>query len=329
MIRITEPRMKALAKLLALGIFCALCSAASGQAYPVKSIRFIVPNGAGSSPDVVARLVAERLSRRLGQQLLVENNIAGAGLVGAQQAAKAPPDGYTLFMGSASALASNLVMFKSLPYDPVKDFVPVAGLVDNGPYVVAVHPDVPAKSFGEWLALARARPGKLSFAADAGLAGIIGKWLNKTAGIDVVHVPYKAIPPSIQDTAGGRVEMILISPIAIAPFTSSGKLRILAITSAKRFPGMENIPTVAETLPGFQIGGWFLLAAPAGTPGDITQRLNHEVDAYLKEPEIIERLRNFGFSTSGAGTLQSLQEFIRTEQARWVQIAREVGVEPQ
>ncbi|OFZ96686.1 MAG: hypothetical protein A3H35_05000 [Betaproteobacteria bacterium RIFCSPLOWO2_02_FULL_62_17] len=321
--------MKALAKLLALCIFCAWCGAAAAQTYPVKSVRFIVPNGAGSSPDVVARLVAERLSRRLGQQFLVENNIAGAGLVGAQLAAKAPPDGYTLFMGSASAMASNLVMFKSLPYDPRKDFVPVAGLVDNGPYVLAVHPDVPVKSFGEWVALAKSRPGKLSFAADAGLAGIIGRWLNKTAGIDVVHVPYKAIPPSVQDTAGGRVEMILISPIAIAPFTSSGKLRIIAITSGKRFPGMESIPTIAETLPGFQIGGWFLLAAPTGTPGEITQRLNREVDTYLKEPEIIERLRNFGFSTSGAGTLQSLQEFIRSERARWVRIAKEVGVEPQ
>lgn len=321
--------MKTWATLPAIVLFCLLSGAAIGQAYPLKSVRFIVPNGAGSSPDVVARLVAERLSRRLGQQFLVENNIAGAGLVGAQQAAKAAPDGYTLFMGSASAMASNLVMFKSLPYDPTRDFVPVAGLVDNGPYVLAVHPDVPVKTFSEWVALAKARPGKLSFAADAGLAGIVGKWLNKTAGIDVVHVPYKAIPPSIQDTAGGRVEMILISPIAIAPFTSSGKLRTIAITSAKRFPGMENIPTIAETLPGFQIGGWFLLAAPAGTPGDIVQRLNHEVDVYLKEPEIIERLRNFGFSTSGAGTPQSLQEFIRSEQARWVQIAREVGVEPQ
>ena len=321
--------MKTWAKLPAILMFCFLSGAAIGQSYPLKSVRFIVPNGAGSSPDVVARLVAERLSRRLGQQFLVENNIAGAGLVGAQQAAKAPPDGYTLFMGSASAMASNLVMFKSLPYDPTRDFVPVAGLVDNGPYVLAVHPDVPVKTFSEWVALAKARPGKLSFAADAGLAGIVGKWLNKTAGIDVVHVPYKAIPPSIQDTAGGRVEMILISPIAIAPFTSSGKLRTIAITSAKRFPGMDNIPTIAENLPGFQIGGWFLLAAPAGTPGDVVQRLNHEVDVYLKEPEIIERLRNFGFSTSGAGTPQSLQEFIRSEQARWVQIAREVGVEPQ
>ena len=321
--------MRIVQKLLIPGLVLAFCGAALGQSYPAKSVKLIVPNGAGSSPDVVARLVAERLSRRLGQQFIVENNIAGAGLVGAQQAAKSPPDGYTLFMGSASAMASNPVMFKSLPYDPVKDFVPVAGLVDNGPYVLAVHPDVPAKNFVEWVALAKARPGKLSFAADAGLAGIIGKWLNKTAGIDVVHVPYKAIPPSIQDTAGGRVEMILISPVAIAPFTSSGKLRTIAITSGKRFPGMENIPTVAETLPGFQIGGWFLLAAPAGTPPDITQKLNREVDAYLKEPEILDRLRGFGFATSGAGTPQSLQEFIRTEQARWVQIARETGVEPQ
>ncbi|MFM9966886.1 MAG: Bug family tripartite tricarboxylate transporter substrate binding protein [Burkholderiales bacterium] len=312
--------------------FWALCfsvAVAHAQTYPVKSVRFIIPNGAGSQPDVVARMVSERLSRNLGQQFLVENNIAGAGLVGAQQAAKSAPDGYTLFMGSASAMASNPVMFKSLPYDPVKDFVPVAGLVDNGPYVLAVHPDVPVKTFSEWLALAKSRPGKLSFAADAGLAGIIGKWLNKTAGIDVTHIPYKVIATSVQDTAGGRVEMILISPVAIAPFTSSGKLRIIGITSAKRFPGMESIPTVAETLPGFQIGGWFMLTAPTGTPGDVTQRLNREVDGFLKLPETLERFRGFGFTTAGAGTTQSLQEFLRTEQARWALIAKEVGIEPQ
>ena len=309
--------------------FLCLSGAAMPQSYPNKSVRLIVPNGAGSQPDIVARMVAERISRRLGQQFLVENNIAGAGIVGAQQAAKSPPDGYTLFMGSASAIASNLVMFKSLPYDPNKDFVPVAGLVDNGPYVLAVHPDVPVKNFVEWMALAKAQPGKLSFAADAGLAGIIGRWLNHTAGIEVTHIPYKVIATSVQDTAGGRVEMILISPIAIAPFTASGKLRTIAISSAKRFPGMETIPTIAETLPGFQIGGWFVLMAPTGTPADVTQRLNREVDLYLKEPEVLERFRTFGFSTSGAGTPQSLQEFIRTEQARWVRIAKEVGVEPQ
>ena len=319
----------ALGIILVFAIACFAGTLAQAQNYPAKTVRFIIPNGAGSQPDVVARMVSERLSRRLGQQFVVENNIAGAGLVGAQQAAKSPPDGYTLFMGSASAMASNPVMFKSLPYDPVKDFVPVAGLVDNGPFVLAVHPDVPVKNFVEWVALAKSRPGKLSFAADAGLAGIIGKWLNKSAGIDVTHIPYKLIATSVQDTAGGRVEMILISPTAIAPFTSSGKLRIIAITSGKRFPGMENIATVAETLPGFQIGGWFMLTAPTGTPVDVTQRLNREVDGFLKEPETLERFRTFGFTTAGAGTTQSLQEFLRVEQARWAQIAKDVGIEPQ
>ncbi|MSQ50854.1 MAG: tripartite tricarboxylate transporter substrate binding protein [Betaproteobacteria bacterium] len=314
---------------LVLTTACAYGALAQSQNYPAKSVRFIIPNSAGSQPDVVARMVSERLSRRLGQQFLVENNISGAGLVGAQQAARSPSDGYTLFMGSASAMASNPVMFKSLPYDPVKDFVPVAGLVDNGPFVLAVHPEVPVKNFGEWIALAKSRPGKLSFAADAGLAGIIGRWINKTVGIDVTHIPYKLIATSIQDTAGGRVEMILVSPTAIAPFTSSGKLRIIAITSGKRFPGMENIATVAETLPGFQIGGWFMLTAPTGTPVDITQRLNREVDGFLKEPDTLERFRTFGFTTAGAGTTQSLQEFLRVEQARWAQIAKDVGIEPQ
>ena len=266
-------------KLLGTALLAMVCSTTMAQGYPVKSVRLIVPNGAGSSPDVVARLVSERLGRRLGQQFIVDNNIAGAGLVAAQQAAKSPADGYTLFMGSASAMASNPVMFKSLPYDPVKDFVPVAGLVDNGPYVLAVHPDVPAKSFVEWVALAKSRPGKLSFAADAGLAGIIGKWLNKTAGIDVVHVPYKAIPPSIQDTAGGRVEMILISPVAIAPFTSSGKLRTIAITSGKRFPGMESVPAIAETLPNVNVVSMNGIVVAGGTPRPLVQRLNADFSA--------------------------------------------------
>jgi tripartite-type tricarboxylate transporter receptor subunit TctC len=317
--------LKAIAAAFAVAI--ASCGA-HAQTYPVKPVKILIPNAPGTAPDVAARMLAEKLSRSLGQQFLPENNFAGSGLVAAQQAAKATPDGYTLFTGSASALVSNPYVFKSVGYDTLRDFMPLGHLAETG-YMLAVHPDVPVKSIPEWIALAKAQPGKLSYAADAGVAGIVGAWFNKTAGIDVVHVPYKALAPSIQDTVAGRTQMILVSAVAIDSMVKAGKLRPIAMTSARRYESMAHIPTVAETLPGFAVGGWFVRAAPSGLPMPIAQRLNSEVDQFLKEPQVIERYRAFGFENNGAGTLDSLREFVRSELEKWGRITREAGVQPQ
>ncbi len=319
------PPMTRATRVFSLIALLAACGLAQAQTYPSKPVRLIVPNAPGTAPDVAARMLSERFSRILGQQFLPENITAGSGLIAAQQAAKATPDGHTLFLGSSSSLVSNPYVFKSVGYDTLKDFTPIAHLAETA-FVLAVHPDVPVKSIAEWIALAKSQPGKLSFAADAGIAGIVGAWFNKTAGIDTVHVPYKALAPSIQDTVTGRTQMILVSAIAIDAMVKAGKLRPIGLTATQRYPGMAQLPTVAETLPGFAVGGWFILAAPAGLPTPIAQRLNAEVDQFLRDPQVMERYRAFGFENHGAGTLQSVREFLRTELERWGRIAREAGV---
>lgn len=320
--------MLKIVRVLMPAVLLAAFGLAHSQAYPTKPVRIIIPVSPGSSPDIVARMLADRLTRGLGQQFLPENNTAGAGLVAAQQAARATPDGYVLFIGASSALASNPHMFKSLPYDPIKDFTPIANLAEVA-FAMAVNPEVPVKTIGEWIAYAKARPGKLSFAADAGIAGIVGAWFNKTAGIDVLHVSYKILAPQFQDTVSGRVQMIVVPLAPIESFVKSGKLRVLGVSSSKRGPGMENIPSIAETLPGFQVTGWFLLAGPTGTPAAVVRRLNHETELFLKDPEVLERFRAFGFTASGAGTPESLREFVRAELERWGRITKEVGIKPQ
>jgi tripartite-type tricarboxylate transporter receptor subunit TctC len=313
-------------------LLCCLLAAplaALAQGWPAKPLKIIVPNAPGSSPDLLSRLWAERLTRTLGQQVVVENNIAGSGLVAAQTAARAAPDGYTLFLATVVTHATNPSMFKSLPYDPVRDFTPIAILMDDGPFIVAVHPGVPAKNFAEFLAMVKAQPGKYSFAADAGLAGIAGRWMFKVAGADIVFVPYKQIAPSLQDVVGGRIEAIIISLAAADGFVKAGKLRLIGVTSSRRFQGVEQIPAVAETVPGVQFGGWFTIAAPAGVSAEIVQRLNRETADFLKLPEIDARIRSFGWFSNGAGTPQSTAEFIRGEREKWTRIIREVGIQPE
>jgi tripartite-type tricarboxylate transporter receptor subunit TctC len=291
----------------------------------------IVSTGPGLATDIMARLLSERVSRRLGQQMFVENVPGAAGMLGAGAAARSAPDGYTFYFGPASALSSNMFLYKSVPYDPERDFVPVAMVCDSGPFVVLVQPDLPIKSLPELIAYARAHPGKLSYAIDtsSGYQVVIGRLLTKRGGIEWVQVPYKSTPQMLRDTASGVVQVMISSVTAAQPFVTAGKLRSIAISSDKRFPGLEHLPTIAETLPGFRIDGWFAIVAPAGTPAPIIKRLNQEIDAFLKEPDIAPRLRSFGLSTSGAGTPESTGEFIRSEKNRWSNLVKELGIEAQ
>jgi tripartite-type tricarboxylate transporter receptor subunit TctC len=314
-------------RLVSFFVLFAACGASWSQGYPSKPVRIIVPNAPGTAPDVAARMVSERLTKTLGQNVVVENNTAGSGIVAAQQAAKATPDGHTLFLGSSSALVTNPNIFKSVPYDTLKDFTPIAHLAETA-YMLAVNPQVPAKNVAEWIALAKAQPGKLSYAVDAGIAAIVAAWFNKVAGIDALLVTYKGLAPQVQDVVSGRVEMILVSAVAIDSFVKAGKLRPIGLTSHGRFPGMESIPAVEETLRGFEVAGWFILAGPAGIPEPIVRKLNAEIDAFVKEPEVQERFRAFGFNYKGAASPAQLREFVKTELERWGRITREAGVEP-
>jgi tripartite-type tricarboxylate transporter receptor subunit TctC len=321
-------------------LLCVLVLSAAGgagaqpqpaQNWPARPIRLIVATGPGLATDIMARLLSQGVSRALGQQMFVENMPGASGIVGAQAAARAPNDGYTLFFANASGLTSNMFMIKSLPYDPARDFAPVAMVCDSGPFVVAVHPELPARTLAELIAHGKAQPGKLSYAVDAssGYGAVVGKLLNKRSGMEMVEVPYRATAQMLQDAATGTVPVMISSVAASDAFVKAGKLRRIAISSARRFPGLEELPTIGETLPGFVVDGWFAVVAPAGTPTPIVARVNQEIARFLESPEIRQRILAFGLAPSEAASPAAAAAFIRADQERWRSLAAELGIEPQ
>jgi len=269
------------------------------------------------------------VGQALGQQIVVENRPGGGNVVGAQAAARARPDGYTFFFATAAPLVTNPYTFKSLPYDAMRDFIPV-GMVAQGPFLLLANPDTPARTLPELVALAKAKPGTLSFATDGpkNFSGMIAAWLNKLAGIDIVQVPYATMPQGIQDTVAGRVQLVILAIPSAAPFMQQGTLRPLAISSAKRAPSYDTIAPIGETFAGFDFNGWMAVVAPTGTPAEIVTRLNREMDAVLKDPAIVTRLREIGFYTEGAGTLEDTGAFIRTQYEAWGKLVKEIGLQP-
>ncbi|MSQ21416.1 MAG: tripartite tricarboxylate transporter substrate binding protein [Betaproteobacteria bacterium] len=290
-----------------------------------------LPNGAGTAIDFVCRAIGDRLARALGQQFVVENLVGASGIVGAQAAARAPNDGYTVFFAPASTLTSNIYQFKSLPYDPQRDLTAVAIVVDAGPFILSVHPDVPAQNLAEFIAYAKAQAGKLSYAVDvsSGYGVILGQWFNKTAGTMMEEISYKSAAQALQDTVAGRTQAIISSVPTTRPFAVAGRLRSLAISSSKRFTTLDTLPTMAETIPAFQLVGWFALMVPTGTSASIIDRLNREVDRILQDNELVQRMLNVGLGSSGAGTPQAANDFIRAERERWARIAKDIGIQPQ
>ena len=313
-------------------LFVALLAAgpALAQDWPARPVKFIVSQAPGTSPDITARLLADRLGRAWGQSVVVENRPGGQNVPGAQAAARAPADGYNLFYATTAAIVSNPVTFKALPYDPQKDFVPVA-MVAKSPMVVAVNPSVPARTLAELVALDRAQPGKLA-AANEGtktFSGMMSAMLNQTAGMRLLQVPYASVSPAIQDTIAGRTQVVLVSSAALLPFLKRGDLRALAVSAGRRVRGLEQVPTLAESYPGFEYVGWFALLAPAGTPAAVVQKANRDLDKVLADPEIAQRLYDLGLVNEGAGTPESLAEFLRAERERWANLVKEIGLQPE
>jgi tripartite-type tricarboxylate transporter receptor subunit TctC len=303
---------------------------AAAQSWPARPIKFIVSQAAGGTPDLTCRLIADKLSRALGQQVVVENRPGGGNIVGAQAAARSAPDGYTFFFATAAALVTNPYTFKSLPYDPTRDFVPV-GMVASNPFFLLAHPGVPAKTLPELIALDKAEPGKLSAATDGqrNFSGMLMAWLNKGAGTSIVGVPYPTMPQGVQDAITGRVQLIVLAVPSAAPLMEQGKLRGLAVSSAKRVPGFEGMPTIAETLPGFDFAGWFAVVAPRGTPGEAIQRMNRELDAALRDADIVKHMREAGMYSEGAGTPDQTAAFVHAQLEVWGRIVREIGLQPE
>src|SRR5215469_5027020 len=312
-------------------VMAAVCAAAQAQHWPTRPIKLIVPTGPGAATDVMARLLADGASRRIGQPIIVENLPGASGIVAHQAAARAAPDGYTFLFTNTSGMAINLISFKQLPYDPTRDFAAVAMVSSQAPQMVSVNTDLPVQSLAQLIAHAKANRGKLSMAFDttAGAAAFAAKLFNRRADLGLVEVPYRSAAQMTQDVASGVNQVMMSSIAAARSIVEAGQVRRIAITSKTRFRGLPDLPAVSETLPDIAVDGFFAIVAPAGTPADIVARLNREIAEYLKSPEIQRRLISFGLATEGAGTPESTAQFIRNEQEHWRALAQELDVEPQ
>ena len=323
--------MKPLLRMMLCCGLVLLVADASAQTWPSRPIRLIVPTGPGAATDIMARLLADAVSRSLGQSLVVENMPGASGILAHQAVARAAPDGYTILFTNTSGMAINLISFKQLPYDPTRDFTAVAMVCSQGPQMLSVNAELPIRTLPELMAYARANRGKLSMAYDttAGAAAYAAKLFNKRADLDLVEVSYRSAAQMTQDVASGVNQMMMSSVAAAQSMVDAGKVRRVAITSTTRFLGLPDLPAINETLPGVVVDGFFAVVAPAGTPPDIVARLNREIGEYLKGSEIQQRLISFGLATEGAGTPDSTAQFIREEQGHWRAVAKELNVQPQ
>lgn len=303
---------------------------AAADTWPDRPIKIIVSQAAGGTPDIICRIISDKLSDLLGQRVVVENRPGGANVVGAQAAAHAAPDGYTLFFATAAALVSNPHTYKTLPYDPVKDFVAVS-MVAKNPFLILANPSVPANNLSELVAYDKANPGKLTFATDGqrNFSGILATWLNKVSGANILQVPYATMPQGVQDTLAGRTQLTILAIPSAAPHVSRGALKPLAISWTKRLPLYPQVQSISETFPGVELTGWFVIVAPADTPADIVTRLNQEMDKVLKTPEMVRKLADLGFYTEGAETPQATSAFVKAQYELWAKIVRDIGLQPE
>jgi tripartite-type tricarboxylate transporter receptor subunit TctC len=311
----------------AAGLLAALCVAgAQAQNYPAKPVRMIVPFPAGGATDIIARLVAQKLADALGHQVIVDNRGGAAGTIGSDLAAKAPPDGYTILVGTSSTHAIAQSLYAKLPYDSVKDFTPVIGLA-TATIVLSTHPSVPAKNVKELIALAKAKPNALSFASSGsgGVSHLVGEMFKAQAGIEMLHVPYKGDAQALTDLVSGQVSLEFGTALSFLPYVQSGKLKALAVTSAQRSAVMPEVPTVSESgLRGFEALQWFAVFGPAGLPKEIVTRLNGESVKILRNPEMRERLTKLGCDVV-ASTPDEFAAFQKAEIAKWAKVVKESG----
>ena len=297
------------------------------QSYPSKPIRLIIPFPPGGSTDILGRSLAQKLSEAWGQQVLVDNRGGAGGTIGADLAAKAPADGYTLLMGHIGTLAVNVSLYPKLSYDPVRDFAPVS-LVALVPNVLVVHPALPVKNVTELIAYAKANPGKLNYSSggNGSAAHLAVEYFKLQTKTEIVHVPYKGTGPSVTDLIAGQVSMTMTGAPAVMPHVQSGRLRALGVSSPQRIPALAQIPTVAESgVPGFDATQWYGVVAPVGTPKDIVARLNAEIRKIMQSKEMLERLNTEG-AISAAGTPEQFDAYIKSEIARWGAVVKAAGM---
>jgi tripartite-type tricarboxylate transporter receptor subunit TctC len=304
----------------------ALSPAALAQAYPSKAIKIVVPFAVGGIADTFSRVIGQKLTDSWGQPVVVENKTGAGGNIGADLVAKSPPDGYTLVMGNIGTHAVNPYLVKNTPFDPLRDFAPIAHVLDAEGLLV-VNPAVNAKTVPEIISLAKSEPGKLSYASGGmgTTSHLAGELFKSMAKVDVVHVPYKGNSPAITDLLGGQTQMIFATMPTVLPQVKAGRLRAIAVIGLERTTALPDVPTIAETLPGFAVSNWIGLFAPAGTPREIVNKLNAEVQKIMQQPDVQKRLETEGAKFIPT-TPESFAAFQKNEAAKWLKAIREAGI---
>lgn len=301
----------------------------TAQTYPAKPIRLIVPFAPGGPNDVIGRVVAQKLSELLGQTVVVDNRAGAGGAVGTALVGTAAPDGYTILISGTSSLAINPSLYKTLPYDPLKDFAPVS-LVGTAPSLLVMNPSVPVKTVKDLIALARAKPGQINYAS-GGIGSaphLAGELLNAMAKIKMVHITYKGGGPSLTAVMAGEAHLFMGGLSAAMPPVKDGRLRGIAVTSPKRSQFIPDVPTIAESLPGYDVVNWYAIFAPAATPKPIIARLNNEIVKALAAPEIRKRFTDLALDAD-TSTPEALGAYHRSEIKKWAQVVQTAGIKPE
>src|ERR671931_1324021 len=305
----------------------ALCIAsvpAAAQHFPSRPVKIVVPTTPGGATDALSRSIGARLSEMWGQPVVVENKPGATQIIGGEYVAKSPPDGYTLIVSDAATFIMNPILHKNLPYDGLRAFTPITLLV-RFPWVIAVHPSVPAASFQEFVAYARAHPGAISYGSfGTGSSGHISvDYLKNLLGIDLVHVPYKGAGPAVTDLLSGQIQMMMVTPLLVEPHARAGKLRLIAAATPTRIPRLPDLPTVAESgAPGYEAGTWFALAGPAGMPREVTYAIYNEVKKVLNEPAFKERYIDKQWFEVVANPPEEFAAFLQKDYERWEKLIR-------
>ena len=304
-------------------ILALTCGVATAQSYPHKPIRFIVPYGVGGPGDTIGRLLGKQLTESLGQPVVIDNRSGATTIIGTELTAKAPPDGYTLLLISTTH-AVNPSLFKDLPYDPIKDFTPVT-LIVSTPFMLAVHPSVAANSVSELVALARSRPLNYGSSGTGSSIQLTSELLKTAAKIEMTHVPYKGAGPAFIDLMAGQIQVLFSSTVSTLPHVRSGKVRGLAITSLKRAPALPEVPTVAESYPGFESSSWFGMLVPVQTPKPVVERLLAETRAALKSRDVNQSLVSQGGEPGGQPSAE-FAAYFQSEIRKWAGVIKNAGI---
>jgi tripartite-type tricarboxylate transporter receptor subunit TctC len=303
-------------------------SKALAQSYPARPVTIVVPFAAGGGSDLLARLVSQKLEEKLGKPFIIENRPGAATMLAAMQVVRSAPDGYTLMQATSSTMAINVSMQKKMPYEPLKDLVPVA-LLSSSPFFLVVNKDSPLHSVADLIALAKAKPNSLNYGSGGpgSMHHLSTELLQNLAGIQMTHVPYKATPPAMNDLLAGNIQVLFGDTTSTLPFIKQGTVRALAVTTVKRSPAVPDVPTVAETVPGFESASWQMLVAPGATPPEVIALLNREVHAIFSDPTVIHELERRGVGPALTGNPEGVRQFVKKEIVRWSDVVRRAGLE--